>query len=151
MYSLFYFPHWHRDYRVRSTQSVSALGLVLLLPTIKLCLSSFRRTHQFRRFSRGLGQEAVFGPAGEWRPGSHLLLRQRDLNCECNLGNVCTRALHGGAFCFFSALPCPPALGLWPLSSPFSGFEEGLGQNGSFCLRNNIFWTLLYADRRVYM
>lgn len=69
-------------------------------PTIKTRLSSLRWTHQFRCFPRGLGQEAVFGSAGEWRSGCHLLLRQWDLNCECILRNVCARALHGGAFCF---------------------------------------------------
>lgn len=154
MYSQFYFPHWYRDYCVRSTRSVSVPGIVLPLPPIKIRLSSFRWTHQFRCFSGGLGQEAVFRSVGERRPGCHLLLRQRDLNCECVLGNVCTGALHGGAFCFpqhLKELPWPPALGSWPLSSPFSCFEEGLGQNVSFCPRNNTFWTLLCADRHVYM
>lgn len=51
-------------------------------------LWSFRWPHQFRHFPRGLGQKAVLGPAGERRPGCHLLLRKWDLNCEWRLSEL---------------------------------------------------------------
>lgn len=67
-------------------------------------LSSFRRPHQFRRFPRGLGQEAVLGPAGERRPGCHLLLRKRDFNCKWRLSelNDCFSAAPHGVFFTFA-------------------------------------------------
>lgn len=45
-------------------------------------LSPARRSHQFRCFPWGLGQEAVLRSAGERRPRRHLLLRQWNFRCK---------------------------------------------------------------------